>query len=58
MQVKIGDSIYDANEEMIMLILSKEERNQIRDMDPNSKGYYCQAPDGIPVETIKEFMKI
>jgi hypothetical protein len=44
MRVKIGDHIYDANLEPIMLILSDAEKEQIASMEASAHRY-CQYPD-------------
>ena len=58
MFVKIGDTIYDANDQPIMLILTNEERQQIADMDPDSQGKYCQFPAGSDQSEIEQFMEM
>lgn len=55
MQVKIGDKIYDSNEQPILLILEKEDKENISSMiDNNFK--YCSFPEKYPIDKIKEFM--
>lgn len=61
MKVKIGNVIHDAEKEPIMVILNKEEKQQIADMDPNATKY-CQYPDtdewqANGYQKIKEWMK-
>lgn len=58
MKVKIDDKIYDSENEPIMLILSKEEKNNIGQMEEQTK--YCSFPDDDTwtEEQIKEFMKV
>lgn len=50
MKVKVGDKIYDGNNEPIMVILSKGEKEQIAKMHPNATKY-CVYPN------IPEFAK-
>jgi hypothetical protein len=57
MKVKIGDKIYDASEEPIMLILTQEDRKNIENMSPNATKY-CAFPDNTSLKFVKEFMKI
>jgi len=56
MRVKIGNKIYDSNDQPIMLILSPEEKALIRDMHPQATKF-CSAPDGLPAEVISMFMR-
>jgi len=58
MKVKVGDKWYDANIEPILIVVSKLERQQISDMADDSKGYYCQCHDDVPVEEVYKFMEI
>ena len=62
MRVKIGEKIYDASEEPIMLVLSQEEKKQISEME-NEAMVYCQYPDTEEWKEndnakIKEWLKI
>jgi len=41
-KVKIGDKIYDSNNEPIMVITTEEERKHISNMNGSS---YCSYPD-------------
>lgn len=43
MKVKVGDKIYDGENEPVMVILSKEEKEQIADMSPDATTY-CIYP--------------
>ncbi len=43
MKVKIGNKIYDAEKEPIMIILNKDEKQQITNMHPDATKY-CQYP--------------
>lgn len=44
MKVKVGDKIYDGEMEPVMVILSKEDRENINSMTPEAKKY-CSYPD-------------
>jgi len=57
MKVKIGDKIYDASEEPIMLILTQEDRKNIENMNSDATKY-CAFPDNTSLEFVKEFMKV
>jgi len=57
MKVKIGDKIYDSNEEPIMIILSEDDKKNIGSMIPEATKY-CSFPDTSDVEKVREFMKI
>ena len=56
MKVKIGDKIYDPATEPIMVILTEEDKKNISQMKNETK--YCAFPDEVPMDKIKEFMKI
>lgn len=61
MKVKIGNKIYDAENEPVMIILDKEAKEQIAQMHGDCFKY-CQYPDEqywVQDEyvKIKEFMK-
>ena len=56
MKVKIGDRVYDANEEPIMVILTEQDKVNILNMIPEATKY-CVFPDTVDTELIKEFMK-
>ena len=43
MKVKIGNKIYDAEKEPIMIIINKAEKQQITNMHPDATKY-CQYP--------------
>jgi hypothetical protein len=57
MKVKIGDKIYDASEEPILLILTQEDKKNIENMTPDTTKY-CAFPDNTSLEFVKEFMKV
>lgn len=43
MKVKVGDKTYDGNNEPVMMILSKGEKEQIANMHPDAMKY-CVYP--------------
>lgn len=57
MKVKIGNKIYDANDEPIMIILEGNDKENIRNMGTTATKY-CSFPDSYLVKNIKQFMKI
>lgn len=56
MKVKIGNTIYDSNEEPIMLILSESDKENITWMSTDATKY-CSFPNDYNLDDIKEFMK-
>ena len=57
MRVKIGDTVYDAEIEPIMLILTPQDKLNIENMLPEAT-MFCIFPDNIDTKEIKKFMKI
>jgi len=57
MKVKIGNKIYDAEEEPIMVILSKADKKNIASMLPEETKY-CTFPNSYDEEKIDEFMEL
>lgn len=56
MKVKIKDTIYDAEQEPIMLILSEQDKQNIQDMLPEATKY-CVYPDTMSEEAVSNFME-
>lgn len=56
MKVKIGDKIYDSNQEPIMIIMDEQDKQNISNMDFRSTKY-CSFPDTWDLNTIEVFMK-
>lgn len=56
MKVKIGEKVYDSNEEPILVILSEDDKENIRNMSPKATKY-CSFPDIYDLEKVKDFMK-
>ncbi len=58
MKVKIGDQMFDSENEAIMIILSPEDKNNISSMAPEATKY-CSYPEGCYTEEeIKCFMTV
>jgi hypothetical protein len=60
MKVKIGNKIYDSNDEPIMLIMSNDEKELINKMeDQGTLSKFCSYPDNddYKPEMIEDFMK-
>jgi hypothetical protein len=55
MKVKIGNRVYDSNEEPIMLLLSEEDKSNISLMSP-VHFKYCSAPGHLSQEAVLSFM--
>lgn len=55
MKVKIGDAVYDSEEEPIMLILSPEERLHIHALPPHAR-QFVRFPDGADIRLIMQWM--
>ena len=56
MKVKIKNKIYDGNEEPVMVILSDEDKRNIKEMN-KSCNKYCSFPDeGYDIDGINEWM--
>lgn len=56
MKVKIGDKIYDANEEPIMLILNDVDKENINNMDWDATKYIA-FPKDMSQEDLDKFME-
>lgn len=57
MKVKIGAEVYDAGETPIMLILTEQDRENIRNMNPDATKY-CAYPEGMDSEEIERWMSM
>lgn len=58
LKVKIGNKIYDSNDEPIMIILDKQDVEHISDM-PKHYTKYCVYPEiGYTEDKIREFIKL
>lgn len=57
MKVKVGETIYDADMQPIMVILSDEDKINIRNMHPDKDKYCCYPASCDPMK-ILEWMGI
>jgi len=57
MKVKLGNVIYDSNDEAIMIILSAQDKVNINAMLTNATKYCSFDEDMYNTEQIKTFMK-
>lgn len=57
MKIKIGDKIYDSNEEMIMLILDENDKENISNMS-KEETKYCSYPENTEFEEVVQFMEV
>jgi len=55
MKVKVGNTIHDGNDEMVMVILSEKDKENIANM-PEDNTKYCCAPDGTDPDEIRAWM--
>jgi len=55
MKVKVRNKIYDGEKEPVMVILTDQDRENIKNMVPGATKY-CMYPEIIPIEEIKKFM--
>jgi len=56
MKIKVGNTIYDSSLNMVMVILSDADKQNIANMDPDAT-MYCAYPDGSDRNLVNEFMK-
>jgi hypothetical protein len=57
MKVKIGDQVFDSNEQPILLVLSDQDKENIANMDPEVHKF-CSFPEDSDESEIREFMKV
>lgn len=57
MKIKVGNNVYDANEQPIMVILEKTDKENIANMHPDCTKY-CSFPENMSEKDVEEFMKI
>lgn len=57
MKVKVKTKVYDSEEEPIMIVLSEDDKENIRNMLPEETRY-CSFPNTINQNKIKKFMKL
>lgn len=56
MKVKIKDKIYDSEEEPIMIILDKKDKENIKNMHEEATKL-CSYPNNVDILYIEKFMK-
>ena len=56
MKVKIGDKIYDAEVEPIILTISNEDRRNINNMAPDAT-LYCVYPEDMDSDEVIKLLK-
>lgn len=56
MKVKVGNKIYDGENEPVMVILSDKDKENIKRM-PSDKTKYCSFPEKSDIGKIEEWMK-
>ena len=56
MKVKIGDKVFDSNDQPIMIILSSKDKELISDMEGQTK--FCSYPENYKTADIIEFMGV
>ncbi len=57
MKVKVGDMVFDAANNLIMVILGPKDKENISNMAPEATKYCC-APEGTSEKEMKRFMEI
>lgn len=57
MKIKIGNKIYSGKDQPIMVILTKQDKQNIENMLPNATKY-CEFPDNMQEEEIRDWMKV
>ena len=55
MKVKVGDTVYDPNDQPLMVILTKEDRDNIAAMSPEATRYFA-GPDTMNAADVDIFM--
>lgn len=55
MRVKIGNKIYDAEDQPIMIIMSQSDKDNIKNMHTD-KFKYITFPDGTDIAEIRKFI--
>lgn len=58
MRVKIGDRVYNSDDEPIMVILNGTEKWFVDTLDPDDNRFIVYPSDSLSEEEVEEFMKI
>jgi len=56
MRVKVGDRVYNGEEEPVMVILTDKDKENIAKMLPEC-AKYCEHPDGMDDEEVYKWME-
>ncbi len=56
MKIKVGDQIFDGNDELVAIYLTPEEKQLIADMAEDSR-VLCQSPEDVTSEARMAFVK-
>jgi len=59
MKVKVGDKIYDGEDELVMVILTDQDKVNIANMLPECDRYcvYVGGPDGYSEQEVIDWMR-
>lgn len=58
MKVKIGNKVYDAGNEPIMIILSQADKENIKNMHDDKMKYICFPKGLLNEQEVNEFAKL
>ena len=58
MKIKVGDIVYDSIEEPLMVILTSQDKENIKNMLPECTKYCVFNEDSISVEELQKWMDI
>jgi hypothetical protein len=56
MKIKIGDTIYSADQQPVMIILNDQDKENIKNMSPEATKY-CGYPAGTDSDEILKWMQ-
>jgi hypothetical protein len=57
MKVKVGDKIYDGENEIVMVILTDQDKNNIENMLPSCTKYCSYPSESMSEEEVLEWMQ-
>lgn len=57
MKIKVNDQVFDADEQIVMVILSEQDKKNIANMDPKATKYCVYPIDKYPVDEVRAWMK-
>lgn len=55
MKVKVGDTLYDGEDQPILIILNDDDKENIASM-PEDAHIYCEYPNTMTQEEVREWM--